>query len=427
MFDIDTKCVQAGYDPGNGEPRVPAIAQTVTYAYSSPEEMGDLFDMKKDGFFYSRLANPTVDALEKKIAALDGGTGALCCSSGMAAISLTALNFCSAGDNFVASSKLYGGTHNLFKTTLARYGIECRFVDPASSVAEIEAKIDGRTKFAYAETLANPAMDIADFDKLRKIRDDAGVPIVIDNTLATPAICRPLDLGADITVYSSTKYLEGHATSLGGIIVEGGKFEFEGNGRFPEFNAPDESYRGAVYARDFPGRAFIAKARAQLMRDFGATCAPFNAFMTIIGADTLHLRMRRHSSNALAVARMLKEHPRCEWVRYGGLESDPNHSLAQKYFCDGMASGMVAFGIRGGRDAAIRFQKNLKLFKIVTHIADARSCALHPASTTHRQLSDADLVSCGITDNLIRLSVGLESERDILADVKAALDESVSR
>lgn len=424
MFDFDTKCIQAGYEPKNGEPRVLPIVQSTTYAYDTPEEMGDLFDFKASGFFYSRLGSPTVDALERKIAALDGGVGALCCASGMAAIAFTVLNLCKAGDNIISTSTVYGGSYNLFSTTLPKYGISCKFIDPNTPKEEIEKLIDDNTKLLYCETIANPAMNVADFDKFSQIAKTFAIPFVVDNTLATPAICRPLEHGADIVVYSSSKYLDGHATSLGGIIVDGGKFKFADNPRFPEFNVPDESYHGLIYAKDFKENAFLVKARGQMMRDIGAQAAPFNAFLTVLGTETLHLRMPRHSSNALALARMLKDNPAVEWVKYGGLESDVNYPLVEKYFINKMASGMVTFGIKGGRHAASVFQKSLKLFRIVTHIADARSCVLHPASTTHRQLSDSDLIACGISDNLIRLSVGIESENDIVEDVKNALLES---
>ncbi len=424
MFDFETKCIQAGYEPKNGEPRVLPIVQSTTYAYDTPEEMGDLFDFKANGFFYARLGSPTVDALERKIAALDGGVGALCCASGMAATAFTVLNLCKAGDNIISTSTVYGGTYNLFSTTLPKYGIKCKFVDPNATEEEIEKLVDENTKLLFCETIANPAMNVADFDKFSEITKKFGIPFVVDNTLATPAICRPLEHGADIVVYSSSKYLDGHATSLGGIIVDGGKFKFADNPRFPEFNVPDESYHGLIYAKDFKENAFLVKARGQMMRDLGAQAAPFNAFLTVLGTETLHLRMPRHSANALALARMLKEHPAVEWVKYGGLESDENYPLVEKYFINKMASGMVTFGIKGGRKAASAFQKALKLFRIVTHIADARSCVLHPASTTHRQLSDSDLIACGISDNLIRLSVGIESEKDIVEDVKNALEES---
>lgn len=423
MFGIDTKCVQAGYEPGNGEARLLPIYQSTTYKYDTPEEMGDLFDLKRDGFFYTRLANPTVAALERRVAELDGGIGAMGCASGMAATTLAVLNVCRAGDNIVSLSTIYGGTFNLFSTTLPKIGIECRFVEPTASAEEIEGLIDDRTKLIFCETIANPAMYVADFDKLSAIAKKHGILLAADNTLATPVICRPIERGADIVIYSTTKYMDGHGSSVGGMIVDGGNFVFDGS-RYADFTSPDESYHGMVYARDCGRAAYITKARTQYMRDMGAQMAPLNAFLTFIGTDTLHLRMARHSENALAAARLLQSSPCVEWVKYCGLESDESYPLAQKYFDGGLASGMVTFGIKGGREGAARFQKALKLFRIVTHIADARSCVLHPASTTHRQLSDSDLASCGISDNLIRLSVGIESGKDILSDLQSALEAS---
>lgn len=421
MTKIDTKCVQAGYEPNNGEARILPIYQSTTFKYDTPEEMGDLFDLKKDGFFYTRLANPTVAALEERISALDGGVGAMGCSSGMAATTLTVLNLCHAGDNIISLSTIYGGTYNLFSTTLPKVGVNCKFVEPTASKEEIEALVDDKTKLIFCETIANPAMYVADFDVLSSIAKKYGILLATDNTLATPVICRPLEHGANIVVYSTTKYMDGHASSLGGMIVDGGNFDFNGNPRYPDFNEPDESYHGMVYARDCGNKAFIVKARTQYMRDLGAMMAPMNAFLTYIGSDTLHLRMPRHSENALKIAEFLAQSPDVEWVKYGGLKTDRNYPLVQKYFDKGLASGMVTFGIKGGRSAAAKFQKALKIFKIETHIADARSCILHPASTTHRQLSDSDLIACGISDNLIRLSVGIEDGEDLLNDIKNAL------
>ena len=421
MTKIDTKCVQGGYEPHNGEARILPIYQSTTFKYDTPEEMGDLFDLKREGFFYTRLANPTVAALEERISGLDGGVGAMGCASGMAATTLTVLNLCHAGDNIISLSTIYGGTYNLFSTTLPKVGINCKFVEPTASKEEIEALIDDKTKLIFCETLANPAMCVADFDVRGAIAKKYGVLLAVDNTLATPVICRPLEHGANIVIYSTTKYMDGHASSLGGMIVDGGNFNFAGNPRYPDFNEPDESYHGMVYARDCGNKAFIVKARTQYMRDLGPMMAPMNAFLTYIGSDTLHLRMIRHSENAKKIAEFLASSPDVEWVKYGGLKTDRNYPLVQKYFDKGMASGMVTFGIKGGREAAAKFQKALKIFMIETHIADARSCILHPASTTHRQLSDSDLVACGISDNLIRLSVGIEDGEDLLNDIKNAL------
>ncbi len=421
MTKIDTKCVQSGYTPKNGEARLLPIYQSTTYVYDTPEEMGDLFDLKKDGFFYTRLANPTVSALETRYSDLDGGVGAVGCSSGMAATTLAVLNVCHAGDNIVSLSTVYGGTYNLFSTTLPKVGIECRFVEPTASREEIESLIDDQTKVIFCETIANPAMYVADFDLLSSIAKKYGVLLYCDNTLATPVICRPFEHGVNVIVYSTTKYSDGHGSSVGGLVVDGGNFDFANSTRYLDFVQPDESYHGMVYSRDCGRAAYITKLRAQYMRDIGAIMAPMNAFLTFIGMDTLHLRMPRHSANALALAQMLSESPDVEWVKYGGLPTDRNYPLVQKYFDKGMASGMVTFGIKGGREAAAKFQKALKLFKIVTHIADARSCVLHPASTTHRQLSDSDLIACGISDNLIRLSAGIEDTEDVVNDVKNAL------
>ena len=421
MTKLDTKCVQSGYTPKNGEARVLPIYQSTTYKYDTPEEMGDLFDLKREGFFYTRLANPTVDGLERKIADLDGGIAAMGCASGMAATTLAVLNVCHAGDNIISLATIYGGTYNLFSTTLPKLGIECRFVEPTDSQEAIEKLVDDHTKLIFAETIANPAMYVADFDKLSAVAEKYGLLLMVDNTLATPVICRPLEHGAHVVIYSTTKYLDGHATSVGGMIVDGGKFDFAKSTRYPDFVTPDESYHGMVYARDCGRAAFITKARAQYMRDLGAQMAPMNAFLIYLGIDTLHLRMPRHSENAQKLAEFLAQSPDVEWVKYGGLKTDVNYPLVQKYFDKGMASGMVTFGIKGGREAAMKFQKALKIFCIVTHIADARSCVLHPASTTHRQLTDDDLKACGISDNLIRLSCGIEDGDDIVEDVKNAL------
>lgn len=424
MFNTDTKCVQSGYNPKNGEPRVLPIYQSTTFSYDTPEEMGALFDLKKEGFFYSRLANPTVDALERKITDMDGGVGAMGCSSGMSATTITAFTLCHAGDNVISLSTIYGGSYNLFSTTLPKLGILCHFVEPTATAKEIESLIDDDTKFIFCETIANPAINTADFEMLGAICKKHKLLLIVDNTLATPVICKPFELGANIVIYSSTKYLDGHACALGGIIVDGGNFKYEGNPRYEDFNTPDESYHGMVYAKDCGKASFIVKARAQIMRDIGAMMSPQNAFLTNMGIETLHLRMVRHSENALAVAKLLEASEAVEWVKYGGLEKDINYPLVKKYFTKGYASGMVTFGIKGGRVAANKFQKALKLLRIVTHIADTRSCVLHPASTTHRQLSDSDLIACGISDNLIRLSLGIEGTEDIINDISNALKQS---
>ena len=428
MKSIDTKCVQAGYKPKNGEPRVLPIYQSTTFKYDTPEEMGDLFDLKKSGYFYTRLSNATLRALEEKMTVLEGAKGAMACSSGMAAITLGVLTVAGQGDNVISLSTIYGGTFNLFGVTLPKLGIECRFIKHDENlVSELEKNIDDRTKLVFAETLANPAMDVADLEKIAEVCKKHKVLFMVDNTLITPAICRPIKWGADIVVYSSTKYLDGHACSLGGFIIDGGNFDFQNNPRYPDFNTPDNSYHGMVYAKDFKDLAYITKARVQYMRDIGAQMAPMNAFLTNMGIETLHLRMQRHSSNALAVARLLHNSPAVEWVRYAGLEEDKSFGLAKKYFDKCMCSGMVTFGIKGGREAASKFQKALKLFNIVTHIADARSSVLHPATSTHRQLNAKQLEECGISENLVRLSVGIEGEEDILEDIQQALDKSQRR
>ncbi len=424
MKSIDTKCVQSGYDPKNGEPRVLPIVQSTTYVYETPEAMGDLFDLKAAGYFYTRIGNPTNAVLEDRVNALEGGTGALGTASGMSATMLAVLNLASSGDNFVASSNIYGGTYNLFNVTLRRMGVDCRFVENDSSIEEIESKIDDNTKFIFIETIANPAGKVADFEKFSAIAKKYGLVLMCDNTISTPYICRPFEHGVNVIVHASTKYLDGHATSVGGVIVDGGNFEYLGNPRYPLFNNPDDSYHGMVFARDFGNACFVTRARVVGMRDLGAIMAPMNAFLTVLGIDTLHLRMPRHSENALAVAKALKASDAVEWVKYAGLEDDPDHARAQKYFDKGYCAGMVSFGIKGGKDAAMKFQKALKLFKIVTHIADSRSCVLHPATTTHRQLSDKDLEAAGVPANLIRLSVGTEGIEDILGDVLGALEAS---
>ncbi len=418
-YNIDTLCVQAGWKPETGESRIPPIVQSTTFFYGDSQVMADLFDLKRDGFFYTRLANPTVEVLEKKVAALEGGAYGIGCASGMSAILLTAMTLCEAGDNIVTSSEIYGGTFNLFSTTLKKFGIEARFFDADAPAAEIEALIDDKTKFVFGETVSNPTIVVLDFDKISAICKKHGVLFIVDNTLATPVLCRPLDLGADIVVHSTSKYMDGHAAALGGMIVDGGKFPFKGNPRYPAFNLPDESYHGLVYA-DLPV-AFGTKCRAQMMRDTGAIMSPQNAFLTILGSDTLALRMERHSRNAEKIAAYLEKHPKIEWVRYSSLPSDPHHSLAQKYLPKG-TGGMMSFGIRGTAKDCARFMEHLKIATQETHVADVRSCVLHPASTTHRQLTDEQLVQAGIAPNLVRLSVGIEDADDLIADLAQALE-----
>ncbi len=418
---LDTICVQAGYNPKNGDPRVLPLYQSTTYTYDTPEQLAHLFDVPKDGHIYSRISNPTVSALEEKIAELEGGVAAMATSSGMSATMLAVMTLCSAGDNILSLSTIYGGTYNLFYHTFPRYGVEARLFTPEATDEEIEALIDDKTKLLFAETIANPAMIAFDFDRYSKICKKHGIVMVVDNTLATPYLVNPFKHGANVIVHSTTKYLDGHASCVGGMVVDGGNFEYRGNPRYKDFYTPDESYHGTVYVDEGGSAAYILKARMQYMRDLGTCMSPFNAFLTFHGMETLHLRMERHSSNGLALAKALKENPNVEWVKYPGLPTDEYHEIASKYFKGGF-SGMVVFGVKGGKEKASQFIKNLRLFKQVTHIADVRSCVLHPASTTHRQLSDEGLKACGITENLVRLSVGIEAEADIISDVINALN-----
>lgn len=416
-YKLDTLCVQAGYRPETGESRIPQICQSTTFFYGDTQKMADLFDLKAEGFFYSRLANPTVDALEKRVAALEGGVGGIGCASGMSAILLTAMTLCSAGDNIVCASEVYGGTYNLFGTTLPKLGIECRFFDADCEKEELEKLIDEKTRFVFAETVANPAIVVLDFDKVASVCKKKGVLFVVDNTLATPVLCRPLSLGANIVVHSTSKYMDGHAAALGGMIVDGGNFAYKGNPRYPAFNEPDESYHGLVYA-DL-AVPFGTKCRAQMIRDTGAIMSPQNAFLTYLGSDTLSVRMEKHCSNAAKVAAYLAKHPKVEWVKHPSLPTDKYYERAKKYLPNG-TGGMMSFGIRGNAKTCARFMEHLKLISQETHVADVRSCILHPASTTHRQLSEQGLIDAGISANLVRLSVGIENPDDIIADLDQA-------
>ena len=418
---LDTICVQGAYSPKSGEPRVCPVVKSTTFYYEKAQPMADLFDLKSEGFFYSRIGNPTLDAFESKLALLEGGTGAIACASGMSATLLAVLNVCNAGDNIVSASAVYGGTYNLFSVTLKKYGIETRFFNPDDSEENIEKLVDEHTKVIFAETVANPTIVVLDFDKIAGIAKKHGVLFMVDNTLVTPVLCKPLDFGANVVLYSSSKYLDGHAVALGGAVVDGGNFDFANSDRYPEFNTPDDSYHGLVYST-LGDKAFGTKCRVQMMRDLGAIMSPENAFLTNLGMETLALRMERHSSNAARVAEFLANHPKVEWVKYGSLESDKYHSLAKKYMPNGQG-GMLSFGVKGGSDAATVVMEGLKMIAIVTHVADVRSCVLHPASTTHRQLSKADLEAIGIADNLIRLSVGIENIDDIIADLEGALSQ----
>ena len=416
---IETMCLHEGYHPQNGQPRALPIYQSTTYTYDSTDHIGQLFDLTAEGHMYSRISNPTVEMVEKKIAALEGGVGALCTTSGQAASLISILNICSAGDHFLAASTIYGGTINLFGVTLKRLGVECTFVDANAPAEEIAAQIRPNTRLIFGETLANPALTVFDIEKFAQVAHAHQIPLIVDNTFATPILCRPFTFGADIVIHSTTKYLDGHAIQVGGVIVDSGKFDWD-NGKFPELVEPDESYHGVRYTHDFGNAAYITKARTQLMRDFGAYPAAINAFLLNLGLETLAVRMERHCQNGLAVATFLSSCEQVESVNYPGLPSDPYYALAQKYLPHG-CSGVMSFTLKGGREAAIRFMDSLKLASNVVHVADIRTCVLHPASSTHRQLTDQQLVAAGITPSMIRLSVGLEHIGDILDDIKQAL------
>ena len=419
---IETKCVQAGYQPENGQPRILPIYQSTTYKYDSAEHLGKLFDLSVPGHMYTRISNPTVEMVEEKIAALEGGAGAMLTSSGQAANLLAVLNIASAGDNIVCASAIYGGTINLFAFTLKRLGIETRFFTPEATDAEISALIDERTRLVFGETVANPALIVCDIERLAHIAHAHCVPLVIDNTFPTPVLCRPIEFGCDIVTHSTTKYMDGHASVVGGCIVDSGNFDWEKAGKFPELTEPDESYHGVVYTKSFGCAAYINKARAQLMRDFGCTPQPIAAFMLNLGLESLPVRIERHCQNAQAVAEYLEKHPKVSWVNYPGLASSPQHDLAQKYLPKGVC-GVVSFGVKGGREAAMKFMDSLRLARIVVHVADARTSVLHPASTTHRQLTDEQLVDAGISADLVRLSVGIENIEDILEDLEQAFNK----
>ncbi len=417
---IETKCLHAGYTPANGGPGVMPIVQSTTYRFDSTEHVAELFDMPTE-CMYSRFANPTCDAVEKKIAALEGGSGAMLTSSGQAASLLSILNLCNAGDSFVSATTIYGGTVNLFSVTLKKLGIECIWVDPDASDEEIKAAFKPNTKAVFGETIANPALNVFDIERFANVAHDMGVPLIVDNTFATPVLCRPFEFGADIVIHSTTKYMDGHAVQGGGVIVDSGKFDWTASGKFPEFTEPDESYHGVVYTRDFGNMAYIIKARMQLMRDFGCYPAANSAFLLNLGLETLPVRMERYCENATKVAEFLSESDKIEFVTYPGLPTDKNYALAQKYLPKGTC-GVISFSIKGGRPAAVRFMDALELASIEVHVADIRTCVLHPASATHRQLTEEQLVAAGIDGGLIRLSVGLENVDDIIADVKQALE-----
>ncbi len=418
----DTICVQGAYKPKNGEPRVMPIVQSTTFKYDSSQEMGDLFDLKKSGYFYSRLQNPTCDLAAAKIAMLEGGVAGMLTSSGQAANFYAVFNIASAGDHVVSSAAIYGGTFNLFNVTMRKLGINFTFVSPTASEEEIQAAIQPNTKCIFGETISNPSLDIMDIETFAKVAHKNGIPLIIDNTFATPINCRPFEFGCDIVTHSTTKYMEGHASTIGGAIVDSGKFDWEQNDKFPGLTTPDESYHGLTYTKDFGKAAYITKATAQLMRDLGSIPAANNAWLVNLGLETLHLRMPRHCENAKKVAEYLKNNEKITWVKCAMLEDDPQHEIAIKYMPNGTC-GVVSFGIKGGREAATVFMDSLKLAAIVTHVADARTCCLHPASTTHRQLTDKELEECGVTPDLLRFSCGIEDADDIIEDIQQALDK----
>lgn len=418
---IETNCIHGGYSPKNGEPRQLPIYQSTTFQYDSSDDMGKLFDLEANGYFYTRLQNPTNDFVASKICKLEGGVAGMLTSSGQAANFYAIFNICEAGDHFITSSSIYGGTYNLFGVTMKKMGIECTFVDQTLPLEELEKYIKPNTKAIFGETITNPTVQVLDIEKFSLLAHKHGVPLIIDNTFATPINCRPFEWGADIVTHSTTKYIDGHGISVGGCIVDSGNFDWDKYAdKFPGLTTPDESYHGITYTKQFGKGAYITKATAQLMRDFGSIQSPQNAFYINAGLETLHLRMEKHCENALEVAKFLKEQDKVAWVHYSDLEDDVNHELAKKYLPKG-SCGVLAFAIKGGRDASVAFTDKLKLISIVTHVADSKSCLLHPASHTHRQLSDSQLIESGISPDLIRLSVGIENIDDIINDLKQAL------
>ena len=422
-YNIDTICVQGGYEPKKGEPRVVPIVQSTTFKYETSRQMGDLFDLKDSGYFYTRLANPTNDAVANKICQLEGGVAAILTSSGQAANFYAIFNIASAGDHVIASSAIYGGTYNLIAKTMKNMGIETTFVDPDISPEELDSKFRPNTKLVFGEVLANPALKILDIEKFAQAAHKHGVPLIVDNTFPTPIFCRPFEWGADIVTHSTTKYMNGFANSVGGAVVDSGNFDWtKYSEKFPGLTTPDETYHGTVYTESFGKAAYIVKMTTNLMRDLGSIPSPQNSFYLGVGLETLHLRMERHYENALALAKHLEKHPKVSWVSFSGLENDSQHELAKKYLPKG-SCGVISFGVVGGREAAVKFMDSLKLAAIVTHVADARTCVLHPASTTHRQMNDEELLAAGVSPDLIRMSVGIEDVQDIIADVDQALEK----
>ncbi|MBR2080046.1 MAG: O-acetylhomoserine aminocarboxypropyltransferase/cysteine synthase [Oscillospiraceae bacterium] len=421
-YKMNTKCVQSGYTPGNGEPRQIPIVQSTTFKYATSEDMGKLFDLEASGYFYTRLQNPTNDYVAAKLADMEGGTAAMLTSSGQAANFFAIFNIANCGDHVVSASTVYGGTYNLFAVTMKKMGIDFTFVDPDCSEEELNAAFRPNTKAVFGETIANPALTVLDIEKFAKAAHAHGVPLIVDNTFATPVNCRPFEWGCDIVTHSTTKYLDGHGAAVGGAIIDSGKFDWmKYADKFPGLCTPDDSYHGVTYAEKFGlAGAFITKATAQLMRDFGSIQSPQNAFLLNLGIESLHVRMQRHCENGLAVAKFLKEHPKVTWVTYPSLEGDKYYELAQKYLPNG-SCGVVSFGVKGGRKAAETFMKGLKLAAIETHVADARTCCLHPASATHRQMNDRELAAAGISPDLVRFSCGIEDAADLIADIEQAL------
>lgn len=422
-YNIDTICVQGGYEPKNGEPRVVPIVQSTTFKYESSKQMGDLFDLKESGYFYTRLANPTNDAIARKICELEGGVAAILTSSGQAANFFAIFNIANAGDHVIASSAIYGGTYNLIANTMKSMGIESTFVDPDISAEELATKFKPNTKLVFGETIANPSLKVLDIEKFAKVAHEHGVPLIVDNTFPTPVFCRPFKWGVDIVVHSTTKYMDGSANAVGGAVVDSGNFDWEKYGdKFKSLTTPDETYHGVVYTKTFGKAAYITKMTTNLMRDLGAIPSPQNSFYLGIGLESLHLRMPKHYENALAIAKHLKNHPKVSWVSFPGLEGDSQYELAKKYLPNG-SCGVISFGIAGGRESAVKFMDALKLVAIVTHVADARTCVLHPASTTHRQMNDDELIAAGVSPDLIRMSVGIEDAGDLIADIDQALEK----
>lgn len=415
----ETICIHGGYDPQSGDPRVLPIFQSTTYQYNDPDFLANLFDLKAEGHMYSRISNPTLEAMEGKIALLEGGVGALALSSGQSATLIALLNICSSGQHILATSNLYGGTVTLLSSTFKKLGIEVDFVDQDLELEELLKYAKPNTRAVFAETLSNPGMNVLDFEKMSALAKEIDVPLIIDNTVPTPYLCNPFDHGANIVVHSASKYLDGHAISLGGVIVDGGNFNWD-NGKFPELTEPDPSYHGIRYVETFKDQAYIVKARVQLLRDMGNTMSPFNAFLINLGMETLPLRMRQHSENALALAEFLESHPKVDWVAYPALKNNKNYDLAQKYLPLG-SSGLLTFGVKGGREAAAEFIKKVDLVSLVVHLGDVRTTVLHPATTTHRQLSDEELVAAGVGPDMVRVSVGIENIDDIIEDFRRAL------